>query len=170
LDAGLDEFTSTNSSPNLHSEGVLEIFVTKVKNGQMPRRGPKEVTQEHKDAMAAGRAEGSVVRRYLEALNAQKPRRGRQRTPESIRDRLAKIDESIDSVPVMQRLSMTQERIDLQEDLEGRDQAVDIAPMEKEFVAVAKGYGERKGISYHAWREVGVPASVLGEAGITRSS
>ncbi len=135
----------------------------------MPRRGPKEVTQEHKDAMAAGRAEGSVVRKYLEALNAQRPKRGRQRTPESIRERLTAIDQTIDTAPVMQRLSMTQERIDLQQELESRQQGVDITPMEKDFVRVAKGYGERKGISYTAWREVGVPASVLSDAGIKRS-
>ena len=38
-----------------------------------------------------------------------------------------------------------------------REQTVDLAALENEFVAAAKGYGERKGITYAAWREVGVP-------------
>ena len=32
----------------------------------------------------------------------------------------------------------------------------------------AKGYSERKGISYAAWREAGVPAATLKAAGISR--
>ena len=36
--------------------------------------------------------------------------------------------------------------------------------------ARAAGYAERKGISYTAFRSVGVPAAVLKAAGISRSS
>ncbi len=36
-------------------------------------------------------------------------------------------------------------------------------------MANAKSYGERKGISYEAWRQLGVPAEVLKRAGITKS-
>ena len=38
------------------------------------------------------------------------------------------------------------------------------------FVKSAKGYGERKGISYAAWREVGVSAATLKAAGISRGA
>ena len=38
----------------------------------------------HKAALATGRVEGKIVRDYLEALRANKPARGRKRTPESI--------------------------------------------------------------------------------------
>ncbi len=48
--------------------------------------------------------------------------------------------------------------------------AVDLSALEADFVAAAKGYGERKGIGYAAWREVGVPDSVLRSAGISRSA
>ncbi len=34
----------------------------------------------------------------------------------------------------------------------------------------AAKYAERKGISYAAWRELGVPADVLKKAGISRGS
>ena len=41
--------------------------------------------------------------------------------------------------------------------------------VEAEFVKVAKSYSQRQGISYATWREVGVEASVLKAAGISRS-
>ncbi len=40
--------------------------------------------------------------------------------------------------------------------------------IEEAFVGVAKGYGERKGISYATWRDVGVSAATLKRAGISR--
>ena len=42
--------------------------------------------------------------------------------------------------------------------------------VEAAFVDVAKSYSDRQGISYSAWREVGVEASVLKRAGIARTS
>jgi hypothetical protein len=41
--------------------------------------------------------------------------------------------------------------------------------LEKDFVKVARAYGSRKGISYTAWRSVGVSAGVLQRAGIART-
>ena len=49
------------------------------------------------------------------------------------------------------------------------DDKVDIASLEKAFTKVAKSYGERKGISYSAWRQVGVSAPVLQQAKIART-
>ena len=37
------------------------------------------MSAQHKEALAVGRDEGRAVRRYLEALEAHKPRRGRKR-------------------------------------------------------------------------------------------
>ena len=48
----------------------------------------RSMSDDHKAALAAGRNEGRAVRRYLEALEAHKPKRGRKRTPESIEKRL----------------------------------------------------------------------------------
>ena len=45
-----------------------------------------------------------------------------------------------------------------------------MAALEEQFVIAAKGYSERKGISWTAWREVGVPASVLERAGVSRGA
>jgi uncharacterized protein YicC (UPF0701 family) len=136
----------------------------------MPRRGPKEITDEHKAAMAAGRAEGRAVKKYLEALEQHRPKRGRKRTADSINARLEKIDQELVPADPMKRLSLIQERLDLKEELRRMDEAVDLTEVEADFVAAAKTYGQRKGISYEAWREIGVPPAVLKNAGITRGS
>lgn len=128
------------------------------------------MTPEHKAAMAAGRAEGRAVKNYLEALEAHRPRRGRRRTPESIEARLRRIDDEFVDADAVKRLNLVQERIDLNAELAAMEDPVDLEALEEAFVAAAKGYGERKGISYTAWREVGVPAAVLKRAGISRSA
>jgi hypothetical protein len=139
-------------------------------NTSMPRRGPKEITDAHKAAMAAGRAEGRAVKKYLEALEQHRPKRGRKRTADSISARLEKIDQELVPADPMKRLSLIQERLDLKEELRRMDEAVDLTEVEADFVAAARTYGERKGISYEAWREIGVPPAVLKSAGITRGS
>lgn len=126
------------------------------------------MSAEHKAALAAGRNEGRAVRRYLEALEQHKPRRGRKRTTASIEKRLATIADKLPSADALQRLQMVQERRDLQAELDREGTASDMTSLEADFVKVAKGYSDRKGISYSAWREVGVPGDVLGRAGITR--
>ncbi|PLS76649.1 MAG: hypothetical protein CYG61_01035 [Actinobacteria bacterium] len=108
------------------------------------------------------------MRRYLEALEAHRPKRGRKRTPESIERRLSAIEERLAGADPLTRLQLVQERMDLQEELATKSEAVDIASLEAEFVAAAGEYGERKGISYGAWRELGVDAAVLKRAGIRR--
>jgi hypothetical protein len=137
----------------------------------MAQRGPKNITPEHKAAMAAGRAEGRAIKNYLEALESNKPRRGRRRTPESINARLEKIDVELAGADPMKRLGLIQERLDLLHELEQlQAPQVDMAALEEEFVIAARGYSERKGISWTAWREVGVPASVLERAGVSRGA
>ncbi|MEM9467736.1 MAG: hypothetical protein AAGA90_20350 [Actinomycetota bacterium] len=130
---------------------------------------PGQMTDEHKAALAEGRAQGRAVRAYLEALEAHKPKRGRKRSPESMRSRLEVIDATIDDADPMARLQMVQERMDLIAALDAAEQTVDLTALEDGFADAAKAYGARKGISYAAWREVGVPASVLKRAGITRA-
>ena len=134
------------------------------------KRGPKTMTDEHKAALERGRAEGRVVRDYLEALRNSKPKRGRKRTPESIKARLDKIESELPDASAIEELQLVQERRDLTEELEAFDSGVDLAELESSFVEVAKSYGERKGISYSSWRDVGVPAAVLRSAGIKRGS
>ncbi len=128
------------------------------------------MSQEHKDALAQGRAEGRIVRSYLEALDAHRPKRGRKRTPDSIKNRLDAIAGELPDVDPLKRLQLTQERIDLEEELERLETDSDLEALEISFIDVAKSYAERKGISYSAFRELGVSAKTLKAAGVSRSS
>ena len=129
-----------------------------------------KMTEEHKQALAVGRAEGRMVRAYLEALESSRPKRGRKRTKDSIGRRLERIDTELESADPLKRLQLTQEQIDLTEELEGMDSGVNLTDLEDDFVQVAQGYAERKGITYQAFRQIGVPASVLKRAGISRAA
>ena len=125
----------------------------------------------HKAALAEGRAQGRAVRVYLEALDANRPKRGRKRTADSIRARLSKIEAELADAAPLQRLQLVQERMDLETELSAASApTVDLEGLEKEFVEAAPGYSKRKGISYAAWREAGVPAATLKAAGISRGS
>jgi hypothetical protein len=133
-----------------------------------PKSTKTRMTEAHKAALAEGRNQGRAVKRYLEALEANKPKRGRKRTPESIRKRLDRIAETLEDASAVERLQLAQERMDLESELEAREAKIDLAALENDFVKVAKDYGARKGISYAAWREVGVEAAVLKRAGVSR--
>lgn len=128
------------------------------------------MSAEHKAAMEQGRAEGRIVRDYLEALRSSKPKRGRKRTPESIKSRLDKIEQDLMEATALDELKLVQERRDLEAELAAMDDGVDLAELEDKFVGVARSYGDRKGISYGSWREVGVPAAALKRAGIGRGA
>jgi hypothetical protein len=136
----------------------------------MAKRGPKEVTDAHKAAMAAGRTESRAVKNYLEALRASRPKRGRKRTPESITRRLAAINTELVDAGPLDELKLLQERHDLSAELASMGDEVDLSGLEEAFVAVAKNYSTNKGISYATWREVGVSAAVLKRAGISRAA
>jgi hypothetical protein len=68
----------------------------------------------------------------------------------------------------LQRVHLIQERRNLEKRIESADSHTeyDMPALEEAFVVVAAEYGERKGIDYKTWREVGVPADVLQRAGI----
>ena len=128
------------------------------------------MTDSHKAALERGRAEGRVVRDYLEALRSNKPKRGRKRTGDSINKRLAAIEAELPSASAIEELQLIQERRDLNDELASLGSGIDVGEIEDQFVAVAKGYGDRKGISYASWRDVGVSAATLKRAGISRSA
>ena len=125
----------------------------------------------HKAALAVGRHEGRAVRRYLEALEAHRPRPGRKRTAASVNRQLADTRRALQRATPLDRVQLLQRRMDLEAEL--RDLEVsgarDDAQLESAFIAALPGYSSRKHISYAAWREAGVPARVLRAAGIRRA-
>src|SRR3954454_6703885 len=92
------------------------------------RKGP--MSADHKAALARGRAEGKAVREYLDALRANKPKRGRKRTPDSIKKRLAAIDVQLQGADPLSELRLVQERRDLEAELQSMDSAVDLSAIE----------------------------------------
>jgi hypothetical protein len=128
------------------------------------------MTSEHKAALAAGRIQGLAVRRYLEALERNRPRRGRRPSAESLRKQLDDISARLKDADPLQRLHLIQHRKGIEARLATGTGPEDISALEKGFVAAAAEYGARKGIDYATWREAGVPAEVLRRAGIHRSA
>jgi hypothetical protein len=154
--------TKTRSSASAKGRGRK---TTKAQATQT-RRGPKKLTGNHKAALAEGRRQGHAVRRYLDALDSNKPKRGRPMNVERIKTRLAQISDKIDTASPSVRVQLTQERINLLEKLSSAQGKNDMSTYEKDFVKFAKGYSERKGISFTAWKQMGVPADVLKRAGL----
>ncbi len=139
----------------------------------MPTTKPKKrpLSAGHKAALAEGRNDSRLVGRYLDALEAHKPKRGRKRTAESVKKRLGTLEQDLKAASGLTRLTLLQERRNLEVELAGMQGGdTDVAALEKDFVKVAKSYSARKGISYGAWREFGVSPEVLNKAGITRGS
>jgi hypothetical protein len=149
----------------MSDEGHMDDYAAR-----MAKKGPKNpLSDQHKAAMAAGRTEGRAVREYLDALRTNKPKRGRKRTPDSINARLGRIEEELMIADPLDELRLVQERRNLTRELETMSAGVDVSALEADFVKVAKTYSDRQGISYATWRDVGVEASVLKSAGISRA-
>lgn len=127
----------------------------------------RNLSPEVREARAAARAETRAVRAYLEGLQASAGRRGRRKSP---REELAAVQEKLETESdQLKRLSLIQKRIDAEQHLSEYKDPVDIKALEAEFANVAKSYSARKGISYKAWREMGVAAATLSKSGIPRT-
>lgn len=126
------------------------------------------MSAEHKAALAQGRREGRAVKQYLKLVGSRRP--GRPVTKESLEKRVTGLSERIDAEDdPLRKLELIQSRLDAQDQMTELDEAVDADAVEKEFIEVAGSYSERKGITYTAWREAGVSAQVLRQAGIART-
>jgi hypothetical protein len=138
----------------------------------MPAKAKKTpMSAAHKQALAEGREQSRVVREYLDALEAHKPKRGRKRTAESVKKNLVDVNQSLKSSVGSSRLELIQRRRDLEVELAGMQAGgTDVTALEKAFVKVGKTYANRKAISYAAFREFGVPADTLKRAGISRGN
>lgn len=124
-----------------------------------------QMTQEHKDALAQGRREARAIKRYLKALESKKP--GRPVTKESLEKRLAKANEKIEAEDnPLKEVELIQTRIDIEDQLNKLEEQSDFEELEADFIEHARSYSDRKEITYTAWREYGVPAATLREAGI----
>lgn len=129
----------------------------------------RELSEGHKKALQKGREEGSAVRLYLEALRSHKPRPGRKRTSASVERQLAETERQLTSgvTNPAEELGLIQRKLDLEAELRTMSAPkADLKALEATFIKVAASFSHRRGISRAAWREVGVPPSVLKRAGI----
>jgi hypothetical protein len=108
------------------------------------------MTADHKAALAIGRSQGLAVRRYLQALEENKPRRGRRPSVEATEKQLADIDTKLVGADPLRRLHLIQEKKDLQARLNTTTTSVDLSALEDAFVKGAADYGARKGIRYES--------------------
>ncbi len=112
------------------------------------------------------------MKAYLEILETTRPKRGRKRTRESIEKRIRAIETEREAANPLKKVQLIQEHMDLNKELilmeDPGDLAAKLVEAEAGFVEYGKSYSDRKGISYAAWREFGVPAPMLKKAGISR--
>jgi hypothetical protein len=124
----------------------------------------RTMSDEHKQAIADARRQNQAVRDYLNALTTAKPAGRRpSATPEQLQEQI-----DAESDPV-KRVELIQRRLDLEDRLAADQERPDLDSLQDAFVAVAADYATRKGITYTAFRELGVPAPVLQQAGIPRT-
>jgi hypothetical protein len=126
------------------------------------------MSDEHKAALAEGRRQGATVRTYLEALESNRPKRGRKRTVESMKAKLSELEVTLPKMSGTDRLETMQIRRDLERQIENAGPKANLETLEAAFVEVARAYGERKGIEFATWREFGVSPATLSAARISR--
>lgn len=127
----------------------------------------RNLSPEEKQARAVASAETRAVRKYLEGLQATSARRGRRRSPQQELDAVQRqLDVESDQI---RKLALIQRRIDAERRLAESSDPIDMEALESGFVKAARSYSDRRGISYKAWREMGVAAAVLGKSGIART-
>jgi hypothetical protein len=124
-----------------------------------------EMTQEHKEALAQGRKEARAIKAYLKTVDTRK--HGRPASRDSLEKRLEKTNRRIeDSDDPLKTVDLIQTRLDIELALASMEDVESVERLEATFVKYAASYSERKGVSYTAWRQFGVPAAVLRNAGV----
>jgi hypothetical protein len=120
---------------------------------------PKADTPKEPSAMSIAMVQSRAVRLYLESIQAVPvPRRGpRRRTAEDLQQALVEATDPIERLKLRPLLREAQ-----------AEESSDNSSLVRAFIEHCASYSERHGLIYADWREEGVPASVLKEAGVKR--
>jgi hypothetical protein len=145
-----------------------KVPVPKKKAQRKRGRAPGTMSTQHKAAMAVGRNESSIVKRYLDRVGAPK-QRGRKVPREELVRRLNDANERVKRASGIDKLKASKEVRELTARLATGAQVRDEPQLEKDFMKVAKGYAERNNFTYGDFRTAGVPSDVLAKAGIKRA-
>lgn len=126
------------------------------------------MSKEHKEALAQGRLEARAIKAYLKSVEGRRP--GRPVTKDSLNKRLTQVDSKLGTeTDPLKRLDLMQSRLDIETALQSAGDGASKEDLTAGFVSHAKAYSDRKGISYTTWRQFGVPAAVLKQAGIAET-
>jgi hypothetical protein len=112
------------------------------------------------------------IRAYLKALEASKaPQPRGRRTVEYLQRKIDAVPAEMEAASdPLKKVKLAQERLELQAELESRTAVQELDKLEAVFVENAAQMSLEHGLSYAAWRDVGVPSQVLSKAGIKRGS
>lgn len=117
--------------------------------------------------------DGMIVRAYITFLRGNGASGARAVAREDVQENLARVERRLSafasSGDPLTYIALVQERIALTQAAESLEKLPSRAELEKHFIGVAAAWSEENGITYPAWREIGVPAAVLKEAGIPRT-
>lgn len=112
------------------------------------------------------RAQHATVERYLNALDA----RGSVANPEHLEAAIDQLSEQIEATSDLERLALVQKRIEAETLLmKILEESERLELLENEFVEVASDWAAAHGVTYQAFRRVGVPVAVLDRAAISRT-
>lgn len=121
---------------------------------------------QHKEALARGRREGHIVRSYLRALE-EGDEQAERADSESLAFEFGRIETRLaGGVDPLERVELIQRKTEIERELTTARPSTSLEDLEHRFVSVIRSYATRKGLSYWALREVGVPDGVLARAGI----
>jgi hypothetical protein len=81
------------------------------------KKRQRTTSDKHKTALAEGREQGQMVRRYREALESGSPSRVRKGTPGSMTKGLHGVDEKFATVDALAGLERVPERVDLEREV-----------------------------------------------------
>jgi len=116
----------------------------------------KQMTDQAKENMQLGAKAMRAIEAYLVYINQYKTR-GRPLSSESLENKIA------DEARLAQKVILIAK---LHEAIRREELAQEEEALKKEFVKYAPWFSEQHGVTYPAWREIGVSAFVLAEAGI----
>lgn len=115
-----------------------------------------------------------TINKYLGTLRSS-GRRGPKVTKESLERKLERLNARINSpnVSPARKASAIQDRLDIEQHLasfnENEAESANPEELTDEFKKVVAEYSDSHGITWMAWREMGVPAAVLKDAGLPRT-
>jgi len=124
------------------------------------------MTDDHKEAIRQGRLQANVVNAYLESLQS---RQRRYSDPAVLKRRLQRLEDKLSAeANPLKALELRQQRLELERRLRSTSDDPGSDELEAQFIKIAREFSDRKGLSYAAWREMGVPTKVLYAAGLRR--